>query len=102
MDNFEPLIVHMKAACKNMNRQFAGALLRPHGPALTYMKRSGSSGDDVFEAAREAGRQLIRDGRMSVETLNIISRELIPLEKYVEQVNRSFQKALQSATRKSN
>jgi multimeric flavodoxin WrbA len=96
MDNFDPLLVHMKAFCKNAAKEFAGALLRPHGEALRPMMKMGISLDDVFEAAREAGRQLVKDGKMSTETLNIVSRELMPLEMYVKAANEMFQQALGS------
>ncbi len=94
MDNFDPLLVHTKAFCRNGDMEFAGALLRPHGEALRPMMEMGISLDDVFEAAREAGRQLVKDGKMSAETLNIVSRELMPLEAYVQAANEMFQQAL--------
>jgi len=94
MDNFDPLLVHTKAICKNMGTEFAGALLRPHGEILKPLMKMGRSPDDVFEAAREAGRQLVEEGKMSPETLNIVSRELAPLESYVRGANRAFQEAL--------
>ena len=92
LDNFDPLLVHVKAACKNASREFAGALLRPHGPALRPMRDMGLAVDDVFQAAQEAGRQLIQDRKMSPETLGIVSRELLPLEMYVQVVNGEFQR----------
>jgi len=93
MDNFDPLLVHMKAFCKNASRQFAGALLRPHGPELRRMMKMGLPIDDILEAAKEAGRQLVKNGKMSSETLKIISRELMPLETYVQILNTSFARA---------
>ncbi len=98
LDNFDPLIMHMKAMCKNMSREFAGALLRPHGPAAAAMKRSGSSADDVFKAANEAGLQLIRQGYIADETLKTVSHELLSLEEYVNRVNRNFRQALEART----
>jgi multimeric flavodoxin WrbA len=92
LDNFDPLLVHVKAVCKNANREFAGALLRPHGPALRPMRGMGLAVDDVFQAAQEAGRQLIRDRKMSPETLGIVSRELLPLEMYVQAANQESQR----------
>jgi len=94
MDNFNPLLVHMKAACKNMNREFAGALLRPHGPALRGMMERKAPVDDIFEAAKEAGRQLVRDGEMSVKTLDIVSRKLMSLDVYVQKINQYNQETL--------
>ena len=92
LDNFDALLVHVKAVCKNASREFAGALLRPHGPALRPMRNMGFTMDDVFQAAQEAGRQLIHDRKMSPEILGIVSRELLPLEMYVQAVNEGFQR----------
>ena len=94
MDNFDPMLVHMKAACKNMSREFAGALLRPHGGGLRPMKEMSMPLDDIFEAAKEAGRQLVRDGEMSAETLATVSRELMPREMYLQFANDFFQRTL--------
>jgi multimeric flavodoxin WrbA len=91
MDNFDAMLVHLKAACKNMNREFAGALVRPHGPAMAIMLEMGIPLDDIFDAAREAGKQLVRDGKMKAETLAAISRELMPLDVYLAGANQHFQ-----------
>jgi hypothetical protein len=87
MDNFDPLLAHIKAICRNMNREFAGALLRPHGPALKAMASGGAPVNDIFEAARGAGRQLVREGKMSSQTLATVSRPLMPLEAYLQRAN---------------
>lgn len=96
MDNFDPLLVHMKAYCKNVKREFAGALLRPHGGGLMVLTEMGLPLDDIFEAAKEASRQLIKDGKMSTETLKIVSRELMPLEAYMQTADAIFQDALEA------
>jgi len=94
LDNFDALVVHAKAICKNANMEFAGALLRPHGPALKGMLQSGASVHDVLTAAREAGRQLIQDGKISPDTLSTVSRELLPRDTYIRIVNQNFQQTL--------
>ncbi len=99
LDNFDPLLVHMKAMCRNSNREFAGALLRPHAPALKAMAAGGASVNDIFEAAREAGRQLVRDAKMTDQTLATVSRPLMPLETYVGLANQKFQQALDELKR---
>lgn len=96
MDNFEPLLVHMKAVCKNASVDFAGALLRPHGGGLRNMMESGMPVDDIFIAAKDAGRQLVRNGEISASTLATISRELMPREAYVEAVNEGFRRAIEA------
>jgi multimeric flavodoxin WrbA len=97
LDNFDPLLVHMEAACRNLSAEFAGALLRPHGPVLGQMLEMGAPVNDVLEAAGEAGRQLVEDGRMREETLKIVGRELLPLEQYLEQLNLLFRQNLEAA-----
>jgi len=94
MDNFDSLLVHVKAICKQGPGEFAGALLRPHGPALKPMLEIGGLVEDVVEAAREAGRQLVRDGIMSPDTLNTVSRELMPRDDYIQTANQHFQQQL--------
>jgi multimeric flavodoxin WrbA len=84
MDNFQPLLAHMEAYCKNSHDEFAGALLRPHGPALRNMLEQGMPVKDVLEAAKEAGRQIVRNGEISEETLQIVSRELLTREMYMQ------------------
>jgi len=93
-DNFDPLVAHVAAACKNLNREFAGAVLRPNGPILTAMAEMGAPADDVLEAAKNAGHQLVKDGRMQTETLEVIGRELIPLEMFIESANQHIQQTL--------
>ena len=99
LDNFDPLVVHMKALCRNMSRAFAGALLRPHGSALSYMIRSGLPVGDISKAARKARRQLVRNGQISEEIQQTVSRELLPLDMNVERVNTGFKAALESKNR---
>lgn len=94
-DNFDPLIVHMKAICKNLSAEFSGALLRPHGEAMPGMLEMGAPIGDIFEAANEAGRQLVREEKMSQETLDIVSRELLPRDMYI-QIDQHVQQTLEA------
>jgi len=94
MDNFDSMLAHVKARCRNMNREFAGALLRPHSSALKIMTSRGAPVNDIFEAAREAGHQLVREGKMSSQIIAAISRPLMPLEEYVQNMNQIYQEAL--------
>ncbi len=100
IDNFDPLLVHAKAMCKNMGAEFAGALLRPHGAAIPFIKQMGLPVDDVFEAAREAGRQLVQDGKIADEVLATVSRELVPRDAYVQTANAFFKQTLDALEKK--
>ena len=93
-DNFDSLLVHMKAFCKNASAEFAGALLRPHGEAMPGMLEMGAPIGDIFEAAKEAGGQLVKEQKMSPETLDIVSRDLLPRDMYIQIVNQMFEQAL--------
>jgi multimeric flavodoxin WrbA len=93
-DNFDPLVGHMKAACRNMRREFAGALLRPYANSLPELAKAGIDVDDVYASAREAGTQLVQTGRMNSGTLDRVSRELIPRNRYIRAVNIHFRQAI--------
>ena len=87
MDNFDPLLVQMKAFCRSLASEFAGALLRPHADMLQAMIQTGAPIGDVFDAARRAGRQLMMEGSMKAETLQTVARELIARDRYIHEVN---------------
>ncbi|MHA1931799.1 MAG: flavodoxin family protein [Promethearchaeota archaeon] len=99
-DNFDPMIMHIKAMCANMGREFAGALVRPHAGAMMYLKATGGNVDDIFEAISEAGRNLIEKGEMSIDNLNTISRELVPLDTYIQIFNQNMKANVKSVREK--
>jgi hypothetical protein len=93
MDNFDPLVQHIKAYCKNANREFSRALLRPHGIVLRNMIQTGLA-LDVVESAKEAGRQIVQEGKITDQTLKTVCRELMPIERYLEIANHGVQLAI--------
>ena len=101
LENFTPLLTHIEAYCNNMVRKFAGALLRPHSPAMAFQMADGVAIDDIFRAAKEAGRQLITDGKMSVETLETVSRDLMPGQEFVDRLNQLIGLGLEAAKKTS-
>ena len=98
--NFDPLVAQMKGFCQHVGREFAGALLRPHGQTLRDLLRQGEPVQDVLDAAREAGRELARDGRMSHDSLRAVGRPLVSLEEYVEDLNETAGRLLGRAAEK--
>lgn len=83
-DNFDPLIQHMRALAKNLNAEFAGALVRPHGPFLRSAPQSGLPFEDILEAAKTAGRELVLDGVITEKNLAIVSRDMLSQEKFMQ------------------
>lgn len=100
LNNFDPLVFHVKAICQNLNREFVGALLRPHIRGFKSMLDMGAPVRDVLEAAEEAGHQLVKDGKMSEKTLGIVGRQLLPLEAFVEMVNQGFKEMVEAGEKK--
>jgi len=87
LDNFDALVGHVKAIARNLDAVFAGALLRPHGPAFKAMLARHAPVTDVFDAARKAGRELVETGAMAPETLNAVSRPLLSCDQYIAAAN---------------
>ena len=94
IENFDVLVEHVKAICANLRTRFAGAVLRPGAPLIPFLKEQGVPVDDVFAAAREAGRQLVCDGAMSPHTLAAVARTLAPVEAIHQGANAYFKQVL--------
>jgi len=82
MGNFGTVLRIAKELAKDVNVEFAGAVLRPHAGCMTENKEKA---EKIFEAARQAGYQLAKEGRMSRDLLKIIGQPLISEEKWWHQ-----------------
>lgn len=96
METFDPMLGHLKAFCANANAELAGAVLRPAGPAFKKMIGKGAPVQDIIQATNDAGHQFVRDGKMSGETLNIISRPIISRDMFMQIANQSVQEMLEN------
>ncbi len=47
--------------------------------------------NDIFKAARKAGHQLVKEGGMSSQILSAISRPIMPVDEYVQIMNKIYQ-----------
>jgi len=83
---FDPLLAQMKAVYNNPEEgfEFAGALLRPMAEGMKEMIKAGETSlvEGVFKAAREAGHQLVKDGKISEDVQKAVSKELMPRDAY--------------------
>ena len=59
---------------------FAGAVLRPHAHRMRAQGELTEDGKAVVAALRQAGRELVAEGRMNLDTLRAIARPLISEE----------------------
>jgi multimeric flavodoxin WrbA len=69
----------VRELAKGVSADFAGALLRPHSGWLT---EDNPKTRKVLEAARQAGYQLIKEGKISKTLLNSISQPLTAKPKW--------------------
>ncbi|MGD9397533.1 MAG: flavodoxin family protein [Candidatus Thorarchaeota archaeon] len=90
MDNFDPLIAHVKAFSKNMNREYVGEVLRPYGWIIEPGIKQGAPLGFILEAIKKAGHQLISEGRMKEETLSTIASEIVPRGRVIELLKQSY------------
>lgn len=95
LDNFDPLVAHVKAICANFEREYAGALLRPYGSILKFNAKISEPLETILKAAKDAGRQLIQEGKISAETIEVIKREVVDRKEYVEIYNEMIKKGLE-------
>jgi hypothetical protein len=58
------------------------------------MVRNGIPVQDVFDAAKNVGKELVRTGKISEKNMKTVSRNLVSLETYVEMTNKGFKQAL--------
>ncbi len=90
LDNFDPLVSHVKAVAKNIHREFVGALLRPHGALIKYWAKDNEKVRLVLEASFRAGVELKRNGWIPNDLLTKVSSELLNLNEYEKAINDNF------------
>jgi multimeric flavodoxin WrbA len=72
---------------KDMSVEFSGALLRPHA---SLMEEQEEKAGEIAMAARKAGAQLVRQGRIPPGLLEAVSQPLVAEEALRERYNRSY------------
>jgi multimeric flavodoxin WrbA len=94
---FDPLLMQMRAIYDRPNESvgFAGALLRPMAEGMKEMLKAWETRlvEGIFLAAREAGRQLAKEGMISEELQKQVSRELMPRDAYYKAAEMMMEQA---------
>ncbi len=80
---------------KDVGVDFSGALIRPHAFLLSENEEKAQL---VLDAAKKAGAQLVREGKMSEELLESVSQPLVSEEDLRERYNKMYQKAKKSTS----
>lgn len=86
-DNFDALVMHCRRLCLNLNVDYAGHLLRPHGPVLRYPEMMPKEIAGVLKAAENAGSEIVKNGVFSEESMKAVSAEIAPKRAYAEAAN---------------
>lgn len=99
--HFDDLVAHCKSLAKMMQAEFLGALLRPHGVVLEMAEKlMPDKVAPIYEAARQAGKQLVEQGRISPRIEAAVAQELMPRDAFVKVMNDYFHKAWDAAIEK--
>jgi multimeric flavodoxin WrbA len=77
LENCDTVVRVVRELAEDASVEFAGAVLRPHADAMKVDDKITEDGEAVLDAVRRAGNELVGQGRMSQETLKMISRPLI-------------------------
>ncbi len=85
--NFETVVHITEELAKGASVEFAGALLRPHAFLMKEKGKLTQDGEAVLNAVKRAGHELVKEGGMNKETLEIISRPLISEEELRHRYN---------------
>jgi len=79
MANFGTVLRIVKELAKDLNIEFAGALLRPN---FRRMAENREKAGKIFEASKQAGYQLAKEGKMSKGLLKVVCQPLISQGKW--------------------
>ena len=100
MDNFEPMIESLKRGCLNLYMEYKGHLLRPGAHLMRLKERYASEIDVVLKAAKKAGQELVKYGKVSPETAEKVSIPFCNKEEFIAETNRLWDLFIQSVSKK--
>ncbi|MFZ3148792.1 MAG: flavodoxin family protein [Methanothrix sp.] len=97
LSTFDPMLLQMKAIYTKPDGScdFVAALLRPMAEGVKEMIKAGETGsvDGIIRAARDAGRQLAKEGMISEDLQKQVSRELMPRDAYYKAAEMMMEQA---------
>ena len=77
-DCFNEFEKEFKNFSRLYSKEFAGSLLRPHSWAMISLNELGIRVNDILDAAYEAGKQIVKTGKISHSIAKVVSRTLVP------------------------
>ncbi|MCW4044166.1 MAG: flavodoxin family protein [Candidatus Bathyarchaeota archaeon] len=85
--NFDTLVRVIQEIAKDVNCEFAGAVLRPHA---YLMRRETEKTREVTNALKEVGFELVKHGTMPQDLLETIRQPLISEEEYRQDLTSEY------------
>lgn len=95
-DNMGTVLRIAEELAKDVGQKLAGAILRPHA---FLMKENKEKAEIVLKATRQAGYQLVKEGRITKNVLDTISQPLVSEEEFRQRSNDEYEKAKNKANR---
>ncbi|MHA2432622.1 MAG: flavodoxin family protein [Candidatus Thorarchaeota archaeon] len=89
-DNLSTVVRIAEEIADNTSIEFVGSVLRPHA---FWMAKEEEKAKQVLDATRQAGFQLIKEGKMPSELLAIISQPLVSEEELRQYYNAAYERA---------
>jgi putative NADPH-quinone reductase len=102
LENFDPLMLHMKRMCRNFHAKFAGALLRPATFSVLLGRKYPDRVQSVLVAIRSAGVELVRDGEVSRSTFEAAAAEICTTRELVDMANAYWDRELEKSKKKQS
>ncbi|MHA3964612.1 MAG: flavodoxin family protein [Candidatus Thorarchaeota archaeon SMTZ1-45] len=94
-DNLATVVRIVEDVARDANVEFSGAVLRPHAFLMDEHK---DKAEEVLSAVKSAGFQLVKEGKISPETFEIISQPLIAEEELRARYNKMYLRAKESSS----
>lgn len=83
-ENMNTVLQIVKDFAEIASVEFTGAVLRPHAFLLKKQGEVTEQGREILKAVQRAGTELIKEGTMRKETLDVISMPLISWDEYLQ------------------
>jgi len=88
-DNLGTVLRIAQEIAEDASVEFAGAILRPHA---SLMDENKDKAKIVFDALKQAGFQLVKEGRIADELLDTISQPLVDEDALMQRFNESYER----------
>ncbi|MHA2383842.1 MAG: flavodoxin family protein [Candidatus Thorarchaeota archaeon] len=89
-ENMKLVVDFVDHMARDASVEFSGSLLRPHASLMDKYKEKA---DEILSAAKNAGTQLIKEGKMAQYTLDVISQPMQSEKELRDWYNKAYQKA---------